>query len=201
VKGDSVTTWLYFPAGDGFTAAYRAVPEQGDTVVAELRVLRGEPNARWLDGPCPEEPVDTSKPITARLIRNLPVATHLARIRSDVMTDEASEEIGTTFAWLGYTDALLAVPTRTSRRTVGENVYLAVSIHYAHACAADSKTPIKDTQRALADRGLFYTTAHIKTLVSEARRRGYLTPAPGAGMSGGELTPKAADVLRHVLGY
>jgi hypothetical protein len=115
-------SWIRLPAADGFVVAYRLVAHEGDLVPVELRLFAGqvEPEPRLADDPQPERPFDTAHPISARLVAKLRVVDHLAYIKNEILNPPDSEEIGTTSAWLGYTEALLETPAPTSRRQVSE---------------------------------------------------------------------------------
>jgi hypothetical protein len=201
VHDDKVSAWFALPAGEGLVVAYRVVADEGDIVPVELRLYagrieRGQPLG---EDPQPADPFNTDTPITRRLIHGLPVASHLRQIREE-MNPEYAEEVGTSWAWLGFTAALLGSPARTSRRTIGENAYLAAAIFYAHAVATRSHAPVEKTRDQLATLGYDYSQSRVRALVQEARRRGFLTAAT-RGSAGGKLTPAASDARRRILGY
>jgi hypothetical protein len=181
-------------------AAYRTVPVEGDTVVVELRLFRDDIDAvhEQLGDPKPADPFDTLKPLTARFVPSLPVADHIAQIKRKVMADDSSDEVATTYAGLGYVDALLDTPARTSRREVGNAVLLAVAFLYAAAVECGSKKPIKDIQQRLKTAGYPYSEGRIKTLVAQARGRRLLTRSQSKGKAGGTLTKQAREAAQRL---
>ena len=191
----------------GRVAAYRVVADEGDIVPVELRLLKRDMSlgeVGFIDDPKPNDLFDTSAPLTTRLVRDIPFATHLREIKKIMAAADQVDDVSRVWARdLGFTQALIDEPVqRTSRREHGEDLYLAVARLYAEATKRQSRSPTKDTREGLpvVDPSWNFEDDVVENLVVEARRRGYLSRAPASGIPGGNLTDKAREILRRYFG-
>jgi hypothetical protein len=196
--------WIEEDLPDGWIAAYRlTADERGLMVIAEVRVFPKEPSALASDeleievlhegehqsaasqralGSWSGEP----KSVPAGGFR---VATlrkmHPAKARTYAFTRSRAIPLPDSF------DQLSVKPDKGKRLPRNDRRLAEVAVLYSGACAAGSTSPHDD----LAPR-LKYSSDYIRcTLVPEARRRGFLTEAPGRGRAGGEATAKALALV------
>jgi hypothetical protein len=81
---------------------------------------------------------------------------------------------------------------RPGRRGRDDRAYAEVAALYVKACSSGSRRPLADLAKRLG-----YSESRLRSILNAARseRRGLLTKAP-RGRHGGELTPKALDLLQ-----
>lgn len=95
---------------------------------------------------------------------------------------------------------------RPGRRGRTDSYYLVWAVAYVERLAAGSRRPVKDLTerppkviRGYVSDGEATSEATVRDIIHQARVRGLLTGSP-AGRPGGELTPKATQMLKHIKG-
>jgi len=192
--------WVEAPLDNAWMAAYRIAVQQGQPVVAELRIFplagpRPGPG-RWRGerfGPGAKVPYGG---LTSRLVRRVRVAEHLrvgVTILAKMKREEDLESVVARF--MPATDA------GSSKRRAGArpDVVLAdFARQYVNACLSGSRRPIAEVADANGT-----SVATMRNAIERARERGLLTkpmvPAgePTQGRKGGALTPRAKRLLNQ----
>jgi hypothetical protein len=191
-------TWVSIPLTAEWCAFYRLVPQNGQPIVAEVRVfplekiksvLPGEWSAQVLGG----RATVPDGGITATLLRKL-------RVGSDFLCDrEALKQFhehtrGELHDFI-FDKRGFDVPSdenqksRAGRKPFPDIFYARIARHYAQAWESRSAKPIVHIARRLR-----MSEKKVRSLVHEARQRKLLTPAMH-GRPGGQLTPKAHVIL------
>lgn len=180
---------------DDWIVAYRLIPQGDQLIVAEVRIFPGQLN--MFSGPEPDEQT-WARPIpdrglTARGLRQIPLGKHLRLAQKEAAQEERMFESAPPsfqrFAW----------PLERDRRRPGpkgwpDQHYAKIAAAYVDALAGGSRRPVNDATEFLKKQGLPYSKDRIRDAVSEARRRGLLTPAQ-RGRAGGRLTDRAQKLL------
>lgn len=189
-KGDGTFYWLESQVGD-WIAAYRlAFDGRPLPVIAELRVFpaanrAGQPKGEWSgDAPIPGYGITAG--LLRKQIRPALHLEHLKQLRAKVQ--QAAIDY-----WRERNEG--AAPDRPSRRRGPaprpDRFYAELARDYVTSVVAGSRHPAADLARS---RGI--SRAMSRALVSQARLKGFLTPAmPGRPM--GDLTDRAKSVLQQ----
>lgn len=133
--------------------------------------------------------------VTSRSLRELPLATIGRDARgwaAGQLAMSAAWEAGVSMSPDLAQEVVQQVQSfrkRPGRAKRGDRYYASAAAEYVELVAT-SATPLK----ALAERNR-YSSSQTRNILSEARRRGFLTQAP-AGRAGGELTPLARELLQ-----
>jgi hypothetical protein len=181
---------LDVPLSDpAWVAGYRFVPDDdGRPVVAEVHVFPAGRSGRVPPGG-----------LRGRLVRNeVKVSDHLAENWPQVLKGFQEVFGDVLFAQGGPLDrqglkpAAEEIPVRRRGRPRTTDLELArVAQEYAiRVQGPENRTAARDTATAL-----HYEGKTIKGHLTEARKRGLLTPPPVRGKAGGDLTPKGQAVL------
>ena len=188
--------------GSEWLVAYRFEAQEGYPVIAEARVIpathpqweaptgdiRGYDVERLISGEVTPPPPPGG--LTARRLRTLHVSAAVARTRS-VLRDLVR---GGIFAQgMGYREQVLSEPRQPGSRGRGDAYYARIAAMYVDAVGRGSARPAADVAAELGT----YSSAYVRDVVSEARRRGLLTQPPRRGLPGGQLTDRARTALRE----
>jgi hypothetical protein len=189
-------------------ALYRIELQEGQLVVAEIRIVPWPRVAVELKGLREGAPVITAIPdggISARALRRLQIGQALklgrewleGHFKVDALRARDPRWFRvTTPASHGITAEMLEAPRRPGRRGRGDLFYAEIVALYVEAVEAGSPHPVQEVRRRLEEeRNQPYTEASVRALIHQGRQRGLLTRSP-RGVAGGQLTPKAHDVLR-----
>lgn len=199
--------WLEVQIADDWVAAYRIFTREGRALPAELRIFPGRisdlegdeanpprtPKRPWMGRWEAERIGDrASVPlpgVTATLIRNVHVGEHLELVL------RAGRNLGKALppglyhhlvGPFGLRELHRQAVQRTGRRGRPDEYYARVAVLYVAALEVNRRRAIQ----VLAE-WIRMTPQTLRDLVDRARRRGLLTPSPGRGIPGGELTEKA----------
>ena len=178
---------------ENWTAVYELVPQDGQLVVGELRVFPGKPDAeRSGMGSREDRPVPFGG-LTARLLRKVRITEPL-KFGHDTAVE--MEEIATSAG--AFQDVALHLED-VKQRSAGRPRL--PDIHYAEAAEMYVKALRHEPRKPVvwAAQRMNYSPTRMRDIVSEARRRKLLTPSP-RGRPGGQLTPKARELLRNQRG-
>jgi hypothetical protein len=199
------------PLDEKWTAYYRVVPQGGELVVAEIRVLpipeAGDWPSRKLPRYSDEEEwvlasIESSKKgtppkvprggLTARGLRSgLRLTDAIQKARRLLL--DALEQSVIDPEMTRFTRVMLKKdPPGTGRRGRDDLHYAKIALLYVDKLARGSRRPVADVADDLAihrDKA-----GAVSQAVHEARRRGLLTKSP-RGRPGGELTAKAEAIL------
>ena len=185
-------TWVESPLGADWIAAYRIVADHGVPVIGEVRIFPNEdehPKAGSWSGEYVARPVVPSGGLTRRVLDQIKLTEPMSkagefmeRIRAFAAPQLERRGLATTKA-----------RRRRGRKGHGDLFYAQVARDYVAAVEAGSSSPATDVarRRRLGANG----PARIRDLLHEARRRGFLTPAPVRGRRGGDLTPQGRAIL------
>jgi hypothetical protein len=187
----ALDVWLEEHFGNGWLAAYRVVQQGSTYAFAELRIFPAEAGKRP-PGEWSADPVHVPDGgITASVLRTVLVGEHRDGLEHQV--DLLGKKMGASFkGFLGekglkeLAEEVRHLPRRQGRPDL---FYAKIAAEYVAEVEAGNRRPI----RALAER-LGKSPDYVRQVLSESRRRAFLTPTP-RGVPGGELTPRARDVL------
>ena len=213
--------WVGRPLGDeephpDWLVFYRVAPQDGEPVIAEIRILprpRADEELPWLQ----EELADGEKPRSRTKggsVPAIPAGGLSARaVRAGVRTGEAlelaREALNSKFehdrqhpetavddtTWLGFTPEMLASPRRPGRKGRSDRFYAEIAAAYVEAVAAKSPHAVRDvTKRLAGEQNKHYSESSVRALIHQARKRELLTRPP-RGQAGGHLTDKALALL------
>jgi hypothetical protein len=127
--------------------------------------------------------------VTARWLRGLPIAEIQAAARAGYVDR---------LAWCGpwgeaiaerWATAFAEIP-RPGRRGRDDRAYAEMAALYVEELATNPRSAVKTLALRLS-----YADSQVRSILSEARRRGLLTRPP-RGRAGGELTSGALELLR-----
>jgi hypothetical protein len=190
--------WFEERIGD-FVAAYRLREDQGDLVFVEFRFYFGQPGSDpgRIPNPLEGSEDELKHPIPPSLVAKVPIARHLAMIRSDRLDPPYREGLGEWLASLGFRSVVLHPGVRrTKTREIREIAVLVAAALYDHEMRGGNlKRPGPVVREQMAKLGFPYSIGEVKNTLSEARRRGYLSKARDKGLAGGHLTPQAREAL------
>jgi hypothetical protein len=198
-------TWVEHRLEGGWVAAYRLMVKGGRPVVAEARLHPDAPPGEAHSGGWSEEASDVPpEGIPGRALKELRLRTplsHFSQFLHQLKRDRKfATQISRSFG--------IPVGSEMARRRPGrpgrpDSYYLAWAKAYVERLAEGSRRPVKDLVEHppvrisgyISDGGEI-SEATIRDLVHEARERGLLTRSP-KGRPGGELTPKARQILNR----
>lgn len=193
--------------------AYRVAPENGQAVIAEIRIVpmprtRGEedwfrksledPDVEAIWGPVshnvdaeyvPRPPEIPEGGLPMRALRHIRTSDAFADARQYQRMLPGSPLLR------GLTEEVLKAPRRPGRSGRNDRFYAELAAAYVETIDAGSRTPVKDLTAKLREQELHYTEPSVRDLIHDARRRGLLTASP-KGRAGGRLTDKAIAALR-----
>jgi hypothetical protein len=141
----------------------------------------------------PGRPARRSSPptagVTARWLRSIPIGEiqdaarrgFVGRLQQSPSDAELGEHWGTVFA----------EAPKPGRRGRDDRAYAEMAALYVAELADNPRSAVQ----TLGDR-LGYAGSQVRSILSEARRRGLLTKPPARGIAGGQLTAKATALLR-----
>lgn len=185
--------WLEVVLEGGWIAAYRLIPQGGQPVVGEVRIFPEERSPRSA-GRWSAERLGNQAPvpfggIPARVLRQLRVREHLALLDEIVQSHQARQSFRLNLLDHGFEQ----VAREAGRRGRSDHFY--AEIASAYVALIGERDPIPRLRKRLDKEGLHFADATIRDFVNRARDRGLLTRSP-KGRPGGELTPKALELLR-----
>ena len=177
--------------------SYRVVPQDGQLVVAEIRIEPGAYTEDELEGRT-KPPVPPGG-LVAREVRGAirtGEALDAARDKLRRLYDHAERPAPPNAAFeftlpegFAFTREVVDAPPRVGRSGRPDSFYAQYAAAYVDAIANGSKSPVKDVAVQLNEQ-----PEYVRDVLHNARRRGLLTRPP-KGRSGGQLTDKARAVL------
>lgn len=196
------------PHGD-WLAAYRIVEQDGQLVIAEIRILpwpRTQKERDWIDASLRVEPEaryvldDEGNPTGPALERPaVPAGGLTARAaKAGIRTGEAIDRVREAARHHGFHEfspEALAEPRRPGRRGHSDRFYAELAAAYVAIVEQGSRAVIRDLTKQLAEQGMHYTPEAVRDLIHDARDRGVLTRSL-RGRAGGQLTDEARALLR-----
>ena len=209
------TSWITTPIDDRWTVAYRLVPQDGQPVVAEVRVYPTEPNQQAREWSGVLRGTDAKVPrggLTARRFRTITLGGHLAQgteamgwaareiERQRIALRRAGKEVAPgvfepdgVLGSFGFQRPSRETPTR--RRGPGRpgrspKECVRIASLYAAACARSSRRPVVDVAKRL-NRDTF----QVRDILQRARALNLLTRPLKGGAAGGILTDEARALL------
>lgn len=170
--------WFYQRLEDPWVACQRIAVRDGRPIVAEMLIVPVTDRFARIDDE--ELPVEG---LTARVSRLAKARAHLEA--ADAFTGVGLKLFGVYFPELGrrFTKA---------SSDVGKPIdldYAVLASKYLDKIVAGSAKPVKELAAVLN-----MPAPRLRDLIHESRRRGLLTSMP-RGQAGGELTPKALELL------
>jgi hypothetical protein len=183
--------WLEEDLGNGWRAAYRVVRQGSAYAFAELRVYPAEPG-KGVPGEWSADPARVPDGgITASVLRTVLVGEHRDGLEDQV--ELLRTKMGDSFEGFLGDEGLKQVAEESRRhprrRGRPDPFYAKVAAEYVAEVESGNRRPV----RALAQR-LGSSAEYVRQVLTEARRRGFLTTTR-RGVPGGELTPKARELL------
>ena len=184
--------WFEVSLLGGWKVAYRLIAQDGQVVVAEVRLFPHE------DGTNQEVPGVWSGEllgsrakvpfggITSRLLRDIKMGEHRKSVPVVLKKLRRWAPVSVERSRLAR-----AEPRRQGRPPIDEVRLAKIAKRYVEALQAGSERPIVDTADAV---GL--TSSGTRDLMYKARRRGILTPTI-RGRSGGQLTEKGRRLAKR----
>jgi hypothetical protein len=201
-------TWVEEPIAGGWIGAYRLMVKAGRPLVAEVRLFpEDRPESRGGGQWSEEVSAVPSEGVPGRALHALRLKTPLERfprfLRS-IKRDPA------------FAKQLLrghGIPLRSEmrrrrpgRRGRTDSYYLPWAVAYVERLAVGSRRPVKDLTesppraiRGYVSDGGVTSEATVRDYIHQARKRGLLSSSP-SGRPGGELTPKAEQMLKRAVG-
>jgi hypothetical protein len=197
--------WVEDDLGDGWVAAYRLMMKSDRPVVAEVRLFPDDPPVSRGPGQWSEQASAVpSEGIPGRALRDLRLTFALERFSRFLRLIEgdpklAKQLLGAHGIPLGARPA----KRRPGRAGRADAYYLAFAMAYVERLAEGSRRPVQDLAehppkaiKGYVSDGLVASPATVRDIIHQARVRGLLTGSP-PGRPGGELTPKAKDMLKR----
>jgi hypothetical protein len=187
--------WAEVEIDRDWVAAYRLIPQGGEVVLAELRLLPNEPGRKaghWsadtLGARAPAPPGG----LTADILRAVPIGEHRRLIENSL--GEWKATLGKEFFMrrdLGELVEVIAqdVAQRPGHEGRGDPFYARVAALYVARIEEGNRRPIPQIARELGR-----TPAYVRNVLHDARQRGLLTKTQ-PGKAGGNLTAKARRLL------
>ena len=188
--------WVtHFEEFDGWDVAAHLIEQDGNVVIAELRIQPAQTGGAlaWPPQWRPNDPVPKGG-LRASHMRSLRLGTIVrrARFHTHGVSDHLLAILGSDAA-NRLMSAISAAPRRPGRKGHPDEYYAVIAQMYVRELMNGRHDPIKRIAEAIG-----YSETHVRDQVAKARQKGFLTPAPGRGKSGGNLTPTALDVLNEV---
>ncbi len=186
--------WLEVELEGGWIAAYRLISQEGQPVVGEVRVFPNE-NAPRRAGRWSAERLGSQAPVPfggvpARILRQLRVREHLSLLHDIAEAHQQFQSFRINLLDHGFE----RVAREAGRRGRSDRFYAEIASAYVQLVS--ERNPIQQLREQLEhEQGLHFAEATIRDFVNQARSRDLLTRSP-KGRPGGELTPKALDLLR-----
>ncbi len=202
-------TWLEIPIDSTWVTAIRLIPQDGEPVVAEVRVFPNEGSKKKKKkkklGQWSAERVNELKlkvplgGLTARKLREVKLgdASKVVTELIDGWKRLYGSEIAPLAKRIGWTDIAteLTKPDQ-AREPRSDHWYASIAALQLDAIAAGSKHPNPDVADFLSAKWEEPVTARrVRDLMNEARKRG-LAVGPGQGRTGGALTAKGQRALK-----
>ncbi len=185
-------------------AAYRLVVKSGRPLVAEVRLLPNDPgepsrSGRWSEDPLAVPPDG----IPGRALRALKLGVPLKRFSGFLRGLERDPTFEKQLLGaFGIPPGSKIVRRRPGRAGRPDSFYLVWAVAYVKRLATGSRRPVKDLAehppkdiRGYVSDGNVTSVATVRDVIHQARVRDLLTDSP-PGRPGGELTPKAKQMLR-----
>ena len=199
VTSDLVVTELL--EGGDWVAWYRLVAEEGTPVIAELRIFPLEASSTGLET---YTPTPTSVPAGGLLsgiarkarpdfIRRLSHAYF--EHAGDGRSPEFVEFVDLNMRRAGFDPDRAKLPARTKggqQLRVSDVHVAAVAAEYANRVRSGSRKPRAETAEHFDQ-----TSEWVRDCLLRARKAGILSPSPGHGRSGGNLTEKGSKLLQQ----
>jgi len=194
--------WEHLPrkeAGLGWVAAYLMAPQEGNVIVAEVRIFPQTPGLQNAEDPGWDRnsfwlPIGG---LTGRVIRDITSPTDAVRnflaLQQQVHGPEGPVSLD--FKWKQVWDrkAGKEVGDFEKRSQRVERRLLVVAYHYVKELEAG----VKEVNEVVGER-LGRSSSKIRDDVRAARRAGLLTYPPKRGVPGGHLTPKAIALINEL---
>lgn len=196
-------TWVEQRVEGAWIAAYRLMVKAGRPLVAEVRLFPDTSRSRGAGRWNKEASSVPSEGVPGRAIGRLRLAVPLHHfrafsrkiLRDPTLAEQLLRSHGIPFA----TEIARRRPGRAGRP---DSFYLGWAVAYVDRLAAGSLSPIRDLAAdppeeitGYVSDGRTVSEATVRDLIHQARTRGLLTRSP-IGRAGGELTPKAEQLLR-----
>jgi len=194
------TTWVEADLDDSWRLAIRVVPQNGEPVVAEVRVFPKEADrpgyGEWSGVLCDQSDVVVPPGgLRARTLREVRLGVVRSTYRETVafwrkVEEKTGEPLLSDVGW-DFT------PAAGRRRRQPDSFYAAVAATHVEAILDGSRHPNVAAASALAAMwGREVTANQVRAWVEEARRRKLLDhPRRGAGSIGGGITAKGRAAL------
>ena len=200
--------WAVFPIDDGaWTGAYRIASQDGQPVLAEIRIYPTDLRRPWTDRQSDDgrTGVPPRGGLTARLLRSVKLGHHAAVIRRRIAESAAGGTLKEQRAAespvqdfnrdivrsLGFEPPAAGQGKKPGRPRRPDLFYARIAARYVEELEAGNRRPTA----AVAESSHF-SAPHIRDAVHEARVRGLLTRPPSQGRPGGQLTDRARSLLR-----
>jgi hypothetical protein len=182
--------WLQvYDHGWGWTVSYRLEGQDGEPVVAELRVFPGP--SPFLG--CPTTDAQTPRGgLTRRGLRDRVAIDEALELVPEILEHISAHAEGLRLADLPADMAAAGIDPHDAGRGKPELWFAQLAQDYVEA-RRRSHRPIEDLRRLPRYRR--YSVPSIRDYVHRARSKGLLSRGPGAGRAGGQLTDKARALL------
>jgi hypothetical protein len=199
-QGDVIVddAWLEIAIADKWMSAARMIIQDGQAVVAELRVFPRErdPGAgqagEWSAEVLGNRATVPGGGVTKGLLRRIPMRESAAHLRSLLKAWQAAGGFPAQTVEQGFPGVVLTDRPRPERGTGRPDLFFAkLASDYADLVAKDPRRPVAELARR---RG--FKPAKIRDMLREARERGLLSFSR-RGQAGGELTARAREILRQ----
>jgi hypothetical protein len=204
------SVWVEAPLSSRlpWMVAFRLVNEDGQPVIAEVRVFPDQSSAPYKAGPPGTLPTRWRRPagrwsgdypgvmahvprggITARVLRTIRMQSYKGLLRT-ILTQHAEA-----FRSMDLGVPLSTVPSSTTRGRKGrsDETLARIAEVYGHAYRANRPST------AAVAKAFRLSLSQARDAVRRARVRGLLSPASKQGKGGGLLTPLAQKILKQVL--
>jgi hypothetical protein len=196
--------WVEQTIEGGWMVAYRLVVKSGRPVLAEVRLFPNDPgepsgSGRWSEDPSAVPP----EGIPGRALRAIKLGVPLKRFSGFLRGLERNPTFAKQLLGpFGIQPGSKIVRRRPGRAGRLDSFYLAWAAAYVEQLAAGSRRPVRDLAehppkviRGYVSDGNVTSVATVRDFIHQARVRDLLTDSP-PGRAGGELTPKAKQMLK-----
>ena len=197
--------WEEFPLGDRWIAACRIRAQDGQPVVAELRVFPSEPSrpvcgGRWSAEVRGDQAEVPPGGLTARLLREVRIGEHVRHFTKSLqgsLQTWRSPPIASgqpaPWGWPpergGFVPPAVRNIHRLGRKGRPDLFYAKLARQYVTRLRSGSARPVKEIATAQS-----LPQERVRDMIHEARKRGLLTRFE-QGRPGGELTERCNEVL------